>query len=91
MTEKELKLIQEYLIYNVFRNPDVFWRCVQIDTSEGLDVSDVIAGLFDLLHLVVTGDHYDYMWHWANKIGGWCEDCKLYDVAVKGESDGKET
>lgn len=36
--------------------------------------ADIIASLHNELHNLVTGAYYDYMFHWANKCGGWCED-----------------
>lgn len=35
---------------------------------------DIIASLHNELHNLVTGAYYDYMFHWANKCGGWCKD-----------------
>lgn len=91
MTEEELKLIRDFIVENIARNPDVFIKCLDIDVTAQLDVIDIIVGLYDMLHKAVTGENYDYMWHWANKIGFWCEDDRLFKTIVKGESDGKET
>lgn len=91
MTEEELELICNYIVENIARNPDVFIKCLDIDVDDQLDVIDIIVGLYDMLHKAVTGKNYDYMWHWANKIGFWCEDDRFYKRIVKGETDGKET
>ena len=91
MNESELKLIRDYIVENIARNPDVFIKCLDIDVDEHLDVIDIIVGLYDMLHKEVTGENYDYMWHWANKIGFWCEDDRFYKRIVKGEEDAKET
>ena len=91
MTEEDLKLIRDYIVENIARNPDVFIKCLDIDVDEKLDVIDIIVGLYDMLHKEVTGENYDYMWHWANKIGFWCEDDRFYKCVVKGESNGEET
>lgn len=87
MNEEELKKVRDFLVDNVFRNPDVFIKCLDIDVDEHLDVIDIIAGLYDMLHKAVTGENYDYMWHWANKIGFWCDDGWFYKKTVKGEFD----
>ena len=84
MNESELKLIRDYIVENIARNPDVFIKCLDIDVDEHLDVIDIIVGLYDMLHKEVTGENYDYMWHWANKIGFWCEDDRFYKRIVKG-------
>lgn len=91
MDESELKLIRDYIVENIARNPDVFIKCLDIDVDEHLDVIDIIVGLYDMLHKEVTGENYDYMWHWANKIGFWCEDDRFYKRIVKGEEDAEET
>ena len=89
MNEDELKLIRDYIVENIVRNPDVFIKCLDIDVDENLDIIDIIVGLYDMLHKEVTGENYDYMWHWANKIGFWCEDDRFYKRIVKGEIDGE--
>lgn len=93
MSEPELKLIRDYIVGNIVRNPDVFIKCqdIDVDVDKKLDVIDIIVGLYDMLHKEVTGENYDYMWHWANKIGFWCEDDRFYKWAVKGETDAEET
>lgn len=91
MNEEELKKICEFIVYNIIRDPNIFIQCSDIHIKYNIDIIDVIVGLFDMLHKEVTGENYDYMWHWANKIGFWCEDEHFYNVVVKGETDGKET
>lgn len=90
MNESELNLIRDYIVENIVRNPDVFIKCQDIDIPKNLDVLDIIVGLYDMLHKEVTGENYDYMWHWANKIGFWCDDGLFYENIMKGGSDGKE-
>ena len=94
MTDEELTKVRDFLVENVFRNPDIVLSCVDIARGdiEGIDLVDLIASLYDMLHLSVTGEHYDYMWHWTNKVGGWCDDLALYKLLnIGGISDGKET
>ena len=94
MTEEELKKVRNFLVENVFRNPNIVLACVDIARGdiEGIDFVDLIASLYDMLHLSVTGEHYDYMWHWANKVGGWCDDLALYKLLdIGGIADAKET
>ena len=95
MNDEDLKKVREFLIANVFRNPDIVLSCVDIARGdvEGIDFVDLIASLYDMLHLTVTGEHYDYMWHWCNKVGGWCDDLALYkllDIKDKEGQDEKE-
>ena len=85
MNEDELKIIRDFLIEKIIREPDVFMDCIDINVAEDLDLIDVITGLYNMLHKSVTGEDYDYMWHWANKIGFWCDDNRLYNSVIQGK------
>ena len=76
LTSEELNKVREYLIWSVMRNPDVMFNDDIRGDSETINTPDmvsIIVGLYELLHIEVTGESYDYMWHWANKIGSWVE------------------
>ena len=76
MDEKQLKELREWLIDNIFRNPDIMFNDEMTnDIKFDLDVNvvEVIAWLYELLHREVMHEEYDYMFHWANKIGAWVE------------------
>lgn len=89
ITKEELDNITESLIEQVFRNEDVMFNLrnneyrVFID-DEYADLIDIIASLHNLLYEAVTGSKYDYMWHWANKVGAWCND-NLFKVGDQDE------
>lgn len=67
---KNIDDIREYLIENVFRNPDIMFS----DERNNIDLPEIIASLYNCLHLVVTGEPYDYMFHWANKVGSYVDE-----------------
>ena len=83
--KEELKVIREFIIDKIIRDPDMFVKCLDIDVTEDLDMIDVVTGLYNMLHKSVTGEDYDYMWHWANKIGFWCDDNRLYNSVIQGK------
>jgi hypothetical protein len=43
---------------------------VFVDSDIILDLLEVIASLHNELYKAVTGDYYNYMFHWVNKITG---------------------
>ena len=90
MDENELRIIREFIIENIIREPDIFMECLDINVTEDIDLIDVITGLYNMLHKSVTGEDYDYMWHWANKIGFWCDDNRLYNSVIKGKTESEE-
>jgi hypothetical protein len=74
MSREHLKNIREYLINNIISNPDyLFSDEVRGETDEDADLLEIIASLYEVLHREVTGEPYDYMFHWANKEMGWVE------------------
>lgn len=92
MTEKELRVITDWLIENVFRNPDImyddyFWNQEIYIGSTCVDLIDVIATLHNLLHEQVTGDKYNYMFHWCNKIGADCNDNVFDELISTAENE----
>lgn len=76
--KKKLDEITTFLKWNVFRNEDLNYSddIPDIPLSDDIDVGiiDIIASLHNLLYECVTGERYDYMWHWSNKIGACCSD-----------------
>ena len=58
------------------------------DESYEYDIPEIICGLYEYLHRLVTNEEYDYMWHWANKCGSWVETDfldKLIEERMKNE------
>lgn len=80
--KKRLKDIREWLIENIFRDGYVMFS----DAREvgQIDLIEVIASLYNEYHNAVTGEPYDYMFHWANKCGSWVDE-DLFDRVLKDE------
>lgn len=55
------------------------------DSYQNIDLIEVIASLHNMLYKAVTGQYYDYMFHWANKVGSW-----VYDDMFKPENEKRE-
>lgn len=79
MDEQKLNEIKNYLVENIFRNPDVMFS----DDIQKYDIPEIICGLFEYLHIEVTNEPYDYMFHWANKCGSWVET-DYFDNIIEG-------
>lgn len=87
MTKDELNAITSWLIENVFRNSHIMFSDDEIMIGdEVIGMPDIIATLHNLLYEQITGERYDYMFHWANKVGSWCED-DIFDDMLKGEEE----
>lgn len=89
MTIENLEDVRNYLIDNVIRNDrivlDDYARYHKSALNDYyIDLVDIIASLYNLLHLEVTGEKYDYMFHWANKVGG-CVNENIFNAFLGGK------
>lgn len=87
MTREELDNITYYIKENVMRNNKIMFEDVirGDDGYQDIDLIEVIASLHNMLYKEVTGKYYDYMFHWANKVGSW-----VYDDMFKKEDEKRE-
>lgn len=86
ISEKELSDIRKFLVDKIFRNGDVMFnreiraaarskqKIKNDDVIMCVDLATVIAFLYNKLHYAVTGEVYEYFFHWANKCGAHVED-----------------
>lgn len=91
MSEKELSDIRKFLIDRIFCNGDVMFnreiraaarstkKIEDVDYTMCVDLATVIAFLYNKLHYAVTGELYEYFFHWANKCGAHVEDVKTIE------------
>lgn len=70
MTPQKLKYIQNFIIDKVIYEPEIMFsdEC-RGKNDDDIDLVEIIASLYEELHYEVTCEHYQYMFHWANKIG----------------------
>ncbi len=105
MTEQEFKMLTAWLIDNIIRNMDIMYsdeirvagkKFERFNTTRGfvtkataIDLVGVIVYLHNRLSEEITGKPYNYMFHWANKIGSWVDDKPLEDCKfiLEGEQD----
>lgn len=72
MTEKQLTTVRSWIINNIMRNKSIMFSDERYEND--VDPIEVIASLYELLHREVTGEKYEYMFHWANLTGSWVEE-----------------
>ena len=72
------------LINNVIQNPDFVF---DLGAEHNIELLEIIASLHNILYKEVTGEYYDYMFHWYNKIAGGSLEDGLYKKYMEGEHD----
>ncbi len=89
MTKEHLEEIRIFLIDNIMRNNNAmnngYARNCITDADYSVDLVDIIASLYNLLHQEITGEKYDYMFHWANKIGSYVNE-NIFDKIIGGSN-----
>lgn len=84
MNKDQLHKITSYLVDNVWRNENVMFDKEFIEEHDVETLVDIISSLHNLLYEEVTGERYNYAFHWANKVGSGVDD-NMFDDLLKGE------
>lgn len=93
MTKDELTKVRVFLINKLIRNGDFMLfddkRFIEDpeDPQKYIDIAEVISSLYELLHLEIEKEPYQYMFHWANKCGSDVDEQILFDVIQERGSD----
>lgn len=99
LSEKELTDIRKFLIEKIFRNGELMYNReiraaarseIKIENAvvtKCVDLAAVIAFLYNKLHYAVTGEVYEYFFHWANKCGAHVEDVKTIEETEEEYDD----
>lgn len=81
--EGQLKMIRDFIVNYIMRDSYVMYSDVRDVGPHHIDLIYVIASLYEELHKQVTGEPYEYMFHWANKVGSWVEDDLFNETKFK--------
>lgn len=84
ITKENMRALTIDLIDNVIQNKNYVF---DLGAEYNIDLLEIIASLHNILHKEVTGDYYDYMFHWYNKIAGGSLEDGLYKKYMEGEHD----
>jgi len=74
MTKEQLKVIRDFIVNYIMRDDFIMFSEARDAGRNHIDLICIIASLYEELHKEVTGEPYEYMFHWANKVGSWVED-----------------
>jgi len=78
LTKEQINELKSLIIDRVITNPDVMFDENNIHDDGIPDVINIIVGMFEYIYQLSNGNEYDYLWHYANKIGAWCNTHYLY-------------
>lgn len=72
-------------IINLLRDPTFFYN----DAIYEYNIPEMLTTMFEYIHLMYYKKSYDYMFHWANKCGGWV-DTDWYDNYLVGKIEQRK-
>lgn len=79
MTKDHLNWITGVLKERIWRNDNIAYCSKDFITDTDLAIMvDYITSLHNELYKAVTGEYYDYAFHWTNKIGAGDPEDKLF-------------
>ena len=90
LTKEQLKKLRFLIIDEVIKNPDIMFSDINRPDEDKPDIIDIIVGMYEYIHQLSTGEQYDYMWHFANKIGGWCDTDYLYQWLERNDKKNEK-
>lgn len=89
MKKEKLNVITNFMKEAVWRNPDLMFA---MNTDDPGDIDeyfwkllDIATSLHNELYKEVTGEYYNYAFHWANKICASEPDDNLFKDIEEGE------
>lgn len=93
ITKEQLNIITQDLKEKIWRNADLqdeYYTECNYSMKDRTDMIYIISTLHNLLYEAVTGEPYDYAWHWLNKVNGSSNDgCDtLYDSLIGRNKGG---
>ena len=72
-------------ICELLHDPNFFYD----DIVYEYNIPELLTTMFEYIHIMYYKKPYDYMFHWANKCGGWVET-NWYDDYLKRRIDENE-
>ena len=84
MDKKALDALTSELIDDVIQNTNYVF---DLGAEYNFELLEIIASLHNILYKEVTGEYYDYMFHWYNKVAGGSLEDGLYKKYMEGEHD----
>lgn len=88
LDKDKLYKITECLKTKVWRNTNVIFGDLNLIEEGDIDMlTNIISSLHNLLYEQVTGERYNYAFHWCNKVGSDTEDDYFDDLIMNSDSD----
>ena len=92
INKKQLDILTSEIIEKVIFDDKIMYERISDDNhtvffgDREADLVDIVCSLHNIIYELITGERYDYMFHWANKMGC-CVDDDVFDNILKGDNN----
>lgn len=81
--------LRNFIVNDILRNPYIMFNDnIRGEEYKDIDLIGVIVGMYEIIHRMKYHEAYDYMFHWANKVGSWVETDYLKEL-IEGRRTNK--
>lgn len=84
ITQEKVEELKHYII-DLLRDPTFFYN----DAMYDYNIAELLTTMFEYIHIMYYKKPYDYMFHWANKCGGWV-DTDWFDKYLTGKIEQRK-
>lgn len=82
LSKDQVYVIAHWIENKIMRNSDIMFnddcRGDSPSGNDDIDLVEVISSLFEIIHRMALNEPYEYMFHWANKIGSYVENDHIF-------------
>ena len=74
LNDEKVKTIRRF-IAGMMRSSDMMFNDhIRGEKDDDIDLMELIAYLYEIIHQLYYHEPYGYMFHWANKVGAWVDE-----------------
>ena len=74
LSDEKVKTIRRFIAGIMRRSDIMFDDHIRGSKDDDVDLIELIAYLYEIIHQLYYHDTYGYMFHWANKVGAWVNE-----------------
>ena len=74
LSDEKVKTIRRF-IAGIMRDSNIMYNdYIRGEKDDDIDLMELIAYLYEIIHQLYYHVDYHYMFHWANKVGAWVDE-----------------
>lgn len=81
LNDDKMRVIRNFIV-SIMRDPDYMYNTYLrgYESDDDVDVIELVAYLYEIIHQLYYKKPYRYMFHWANKAGSWVDENNIDNI-----------